>query len=57
MINENLILNDYKNGFTKTQIARKYHIANNTVSDIIKSKNLPTNKIINKIISYKGFKE
>lgn len=53
----NSIISDYKSGKTINQIAREYHVANHVISDIIRPLNLPTNKIIVKILNYSGFRE
>lgn len=51
------IIQDYKNGMKMTEIARKNHVANSTISGYIKPLNLPTNKVINSINNWEGFKE
>lgn len=42
---------------TITEIAKKNHVANSTISGYIKPLNLPTSKVINTINNWKGFKE
>lgn len=56
-MNAQEIIQDYKNGMTMTAIARKYHVANSTISGYIKPLNLPTNKVIININNWEGFKE
>lgn len=56
-MDKNKIIQDYKNGMTISEIASKLHVATSTISGFIKPLNLPTNKIIKKIINYPGFKE
>ena len=56
-MNPQEIIQDYKNGMTINEIARKNHVANSTISGYIKPLNLPTNKVINNINSWEGFKE
>ena len=51
------IIEDYKNGMTMNEIARKNHVANSTISGYIKPLNLPTSKVINNINNWEGFKE
>ena len=51
------IIQDYKNGMTIAEIARKNHVANSTISGYIKPLNLPTNKVIVGINNWEGFKE
>ena len=51
------IIQDYKNGMTMSEIARKNHVANSTISGYIKPLNLPTNKVIVSINNWEGFKE
>ena len=51
------IIQDYKNGMKMSDIARKNHVANSTISSYIKPLNLPTNKVIISINSWEGFKE
>lgn len=51
------IIQDYKNGMTMAEIARKNHVANSTISGYIKPLNLPTNKVIVNINNWEGFKE
>lgn len=51
------IIQDYKNGMTMSEIARKNHVANSTISGYIKPLNLPTNKVIIGINNWEGFKE
>ena len=50
------IIQDYKNGMTMAEIARKNHVANSTISGYIKPLNLPTSKVINSINNWEGFK-
>ena len=56
-MNAQEIIQDYKNGMTMTAIARKYHVADSTISGYIKPLNLPTNKVIVNINNWEGFKE
>ena len=56
-MNPQEIIQDYKNGMTINEIARKNHVANSTISGYIKPLNLPTNKVINNINNWEGFKE
>lgn len=56
-MNPQEIIQDYKNGMTINEIARKNHVANSTISGYIKPLNLPTNKVINNIDNWEGFKE
>lgn len=56
-MDKNKIIQNYKNGMTISEIASKLHVATSTISGFIKPLNLPTNKIIKKIINYPGFKE
>lgn len=56
-MNPQEIIQNYKNGMTINEIARKNHVANSTVSGYIKPLNLPTNKVINNINNWEGFKE
>ena len=51
------IIQDYKNGMTIAEIARKNHVANSTISGYIKPLNFPTNKVIVGINNWEGFKE
>ena len=51
------IIQDYKNGMKMSDIARKNHVANSTISSYIKPLNLPTNKVIVSINNWEGFKE
>ena len=51
------IIQDYKNGMKMSDIARKNHVANSTISSYIKPLNLPTNKVIISINNWEGFKE
>lgn len=51
------IIQDYKNGMKMSDIARKNHVANSTISSYIKPLNLPTNKVIIGINNWEGFKE
>lgn len=51
------IIQDYKNGMKMSDIARKNHVANSTISSYIKPLNLPTNKVIMGINNWEGFKE
>ena len=51
------IIQDYKNGMKMSEIARKNHVANSTISGYIKPLNLPTNKVIVNINNWEGFKE
>lgn len=56
-MNPQEIIQDYKNGMTINEIARKNHVANSTISGYIKPLNLPTSKVINNINNWEGFKE
>lgn len=56
-MNVESIIQDYKNGMTMAEIARKNHVANSTISGYIRSLNLPTSKVINNINNWEGFKE
>ena len=51
------IIQDYKNGMKMSEIARKNHVADSTISGYIKPLNLPTNKVIVNINNWEGFKE
>lgn len=51
------IIQDYKNGMTMSEIARKNHVANSTISSYIKPLNLPTSKVIVSINNWEGFRE
>ena len=56
-MNEQEIIQDYKNGMTIAEIARKNHVANSTISGYIKPLNLPNNKVIVGINNWEGFRE
>ena len=56
-MNKQEIIQDYKNGMTIAEIARKNHVANSTISGYIKPLNLPNNKVIVGINNWEGFKE
>ena len=56
-MNPQEIIQDYKNGMTINEIARKNHVANSTISGYIKPLNFPTSKVINNINNWEGFKE
>ena len=51
------IIQDYKNGMKMSEIARKNHVADSTISGYIKPLNLPTNRVIVNINNWEGFKE
>lgn len=57
MLNETQIIKKFKSGKTIAEIAREEHVANNAISQIIHSKNLPSSKIVCKANNYPGFKE
>ena len=56
-MNTQEIIQDYKNGMTIKEIAKKNHVANSTISGYIKPLNFPTNKVIVNINNWEGFKE
>ena len=57
MINENEVIEKFKSGVTSNSISREYHVSNHVISGIIKSQNLPSAKIIQKILNTDGFSE
>ena len=43
------VLQDFRNGMSKTEIARKYHVADHAITMILDPFNLPTNKVVKNI--------
>lgn len=56
-MNVNEIIQDYKNGMTMCEIAKKNHVATSTISGYIKPLNLPNSKVIVRINNWDGFKD
>lgn len=57
MLDEKFIIKEFKTGKTILEIARTMHVATHVVSSIIRASNLPTQKIVNKILTTPGFKD
>lgn len=52
-----VIIAELKQGFTVSQLARKYHVNNEQIAIIKRSLGIPTAKVINKILSYPDFEK
>lgn len=57
MINKDFIISEFKSGKTISSIARDLHVSDHSVSSIIKSKNLPTQKTVLKIMNNPEFRK
>lgn len=51
MFTKKSVIEDYKSGMTIAEIAKKYHVILYAVSSLIKQENLPTSRIIKKILN------
>lgn len=57
MLNKNEIIKKFKEGATIANIAREYKVNMASISDIIQPLNLPSARIVRKILTTEGFKE
>ena len=51
------IITELKQGHTVSELARKYHVNNEQIATIKRGLNIPTAKVISKILSYPDFRE
>lgn len=55
IMDKQLIIKELKQGFTVSELARKYHVNNEQIANIKRSLKIPTAKVIKKILQYPDF--
>ena len=57
MLDEQKIIEDYKNGLSIKALSKKYHVSLHPISSIIHGHNLPSHHLIETINQYPDFEE